>query len=206
MHHKTVFLDRDGVINKDIGYLSDSKYFEFVDGIIDVCKYLLENNFSLIVITNQSGIARGFYKEQKFLELNEWMLKELYKRDIEILDVFYCPHGPEDNCLCRKPRPGMFINALNKYDINTKESWMVGDKEDDIIAANNASAVGVAIALDRMEKGQGERSAIQEVESDYDLQVMHIANLELLIQFIQQTGQHSEYLDAMQAYREQYGI
>jgi len=138
MHHKTVFLDRDGVINKDIGYLYESKYFEFVDGIIDVCKYLLENNFSLIVITNQSGIARGFYKEQKFLELNEWMLKEFHKRDIEILDVFYCPHGPEDNCLCRKPRPGMFINAVNKYDINTKESWMVGDKEDDIIAANNA--------------------------------------------------------------------
>ena len=76
----------------------------------------------------------------------------------------------------------------------------------DIIAANNANAAGVAIALDRMEKGQGERSAIQEVESDYGLQVMHIANLELLIQFIQQSGQYDEYLDAMQAYREQYGI
>jgi len=147
MHHKTVFLDRDGVINKDIGYLYESKYFEFVDGIIDVCKYLLKNNFSLIVVTNQSGIARGFYKEQKFLELNEWMLKEFHKRDIEILDVFYCPHGPEDNCLCRKPRPGMFINALNKYDINTKESWMVGDKEDDIIAANKAG-ISNTILLD----------------------------------------------------------
>ena len=76
----------------------------------------------------------------------------------------------------------------------------------DIISANDAKAVGVAIALDRMEKGQGERSAIQEVESDYDLQVMNIANLELLIQFIEQSGEYDMHLDAMNAYREQYGI
>jgi orotate phosphoribosyltransferase len=76
----------------------------------------------------------------------------------------------------------------------------------DIISANDAKAVGVAIALDRMEKGQGERSAIQEVESDYDLQVMNIANLELLIQFIVQSGEYDMHLDAMNAYREQYGI
>jgi len=76
----------------------------------------------------------------------------------------------------------------------------------EIISANNARAVGVAIALDRMEKGQGERSAIQEVESDYDLQVMNVANLELLIHFIEQSGEHDQHLDAMHAYREQYGI
>jgi len=76
----------------------------------------------------------------------------------------------------------------------------------DIIAANNATAVGVAIALDRMEKGQGERSAIQEVESDYKLQVINIANLEVLIEFIRQSGKYDEYLDAMLAYREQYGV
>ncbi|MCW8962259.1 MAG: orotate phosphoribosyltransferase [Gammaproteobacteria bacterium] len=76
----------------------------------------------------------------------------------------------------------------------------------DIISANNARAAGVAIALDRMEKGQGERSAIQEVESDYDLRVMNIANLELLIHFIEQSGEYDQYLDAMHAYREQYGI
>ena len=76
----------------------------------------------------------------------------------------------------------------------------------DIITANGAKAVGVAIALDRMEKGQGERSAIQEVESDYDLQVMNIANLELLIQFIEQSGDYEEHLESMRAYREQYGV
>jgi orotate phosphoribosyltransferase len=76
----------------------------------------------------------------------------------------------------------------------------------DIISANDAKAVGVAIALDRMEKGQGERSAIQEVESDYDLQVMNVANLELLIQFIEQSGEYDMHLDAMNVYREQYGV
>jgi len=76
----------------------------------------------------------------------------------------------------------------------------------DIITANGAKAVGVAIALDRMEKGQGERSAIQEVESDYDLQIMNIANLELLIQFIEQSGDYEEHLESMRAYREQYGV
>ncbi len=76
----------------------------------------------------------------------------------------------------------------------------------DIIAANGAKAVGVAIALDRMEKGQSDRSAIQEVESDYDLTVMNIANLELLIQFIEDSGDYDEYLEAMRSYREQYGI
>jgi D-glycero-D-manno-heptose 1,7-bisphosphate phosphatase len=135
---KTIFLDRDGVINKEKNYLYKIKEFEFIDGVFRACQYFKELNYKIIVITNQSGISRNYYTENDFKSLNSWMITQFKKNDIDILDVFHCPHGPKSNCTCRKPKPGMLIKAQIKYNIDMENSWMIGDHEVDIIAANNA--------------------------------------------------------------------
>ena len=133
---KTIFLDRDGVINKDKKYLFKKDDFEFIDGVFDACLYLSNLDYKIIIITNQSGISRGYYNESDFKNINEWMLEQFRLNKINILDTFYCPHSPEDNCLCRKPKPGMLLEAQKKHTIDMHNSWLIGDKEDDISAAN----------------------------------------------------------------------
>ena len=135
---KTIFLDRDGVINKDINNLYKVKDFQFIDGIFDSCIYFQKLGFKIIVVTNQSGISRNYFSEKEYKNLTNWMLNEFRKNGIKILDVFHCPHLPNSNCSCRKPMPGMFIDAKKKYNIDMENSWLIGDKETDIIAANSS--------------------------------------------------------------------
>ena len=142
---KTVFLDRDGVINKEVGYLHNIQDFEFIDGVFEACLYFQSLNYQIIVVTNQSGIGRGYYDKDDFHIINNWMLGQFKNKGIEVLDVFFCPHGPESNCNCRKPKPGMFNQANDKYNIDMKNSWMIGDKEADITAANTAGIQNTAL-------------------------------------------------------------
>jgi D-glycero-D-manno-heptose 1,7-bisphosphate phosphatase len=135
---KTIFLDRDGVINKEVNYLHKIEDFEFIDGIFEACKYLISINYEIIIVTNQSGISRGYFKEEDYEIITNWMLTEFSKNNIDILDIFHCPHMPDENCSCRKPKPGMLIEAKKKYNIDMLESWMIGDSERDIEAANLA--------------------------------------------------------------------
>jgi D-glycero-D-manno-heptose 1,7-bisphosphate phosphatase len=138
MQPKAIFLDRDGVINKEKNYLYKKEVFEFIEGVFESCKYFQEIGYQLIIVTNQSGIARGYYQVEDFHQLTKWMLKYFNDRGIEILDVFFCPHGPDSTCNCRKPKPGMLLEAKEKYNINMESSWMIGDKEADVGAANAA--------------------------------------------------------------------
>jgi D-glycero-D-manno-heptose 1,7-bisphosphate phosphatase len=138
MGKKVVFIDRDGVINKEVGYLHKIKDFEFIDGVFDACLHFQKLGYSLIIITNQSGIARGYYSKDDFHLVNNWMIDQFENQGVSILDVFFCPHGPESTCDCRKPKPGMFNQANDKYNIDMGNSWMIGDKEADIQAANAA--------------------------------------------------------------------
>jgi len=135
---KTIFLDRDGVINHEKNYLFKVKDFEFINGVFEACQYFESFDYKIIIITNQSGISRGLYSEKDFIKINDWMLDQFKLNGVRILDVFYCPHLPDSSCNCRKPKPGMLIEAKNKYDIDMQNSWLIGDKEDDISAANNA--------------------------------------------------------------------
>ena len=135
---KTIFLDRDGVVNKEVRYLYKLSDFEFIDGIFDVCHYFQKLGYEIVIVTNQSGIARGYYNKNDYHKLTEWMLSQFNDNGINILDEFYCPHGPESTCNCRKPKPGMLIEAKDKYNIGMQDSWMIGDKETDIEAANLA--------------------------------------------------------------------
>jgi len=138
MSKKVVFLDRDGVINHEVGYLHKIEDFRFIEGVFDACLYFQSIGYQIIIVTNQSGIDRGYYDESDFHIVNNWMLEQFNNKGIEILDVFFCPHGPESNCDCRKPKPGMFIQAYDKHNIDMENSWMIGDKEADIAAANAA--------------------------------------------------------------------
>ena len=135
---KTIFLDRDGVINEEVNYLYQIENFKFIDGVFEACLHFQRLNYKIIIVSNQSGIARGYYSENDYKRLTTWMLDQFCHKNIAVLDTFYCPHGPDSKCYCRKPKPGMFIDAQNKHDINMDESWMIGDKETDIQAANNA--------------------------------------------------------------------
>ena len=135
---KTIFLDRDGVINKDINYLHKIDDFEFIDGIFDVCLYFQSLGYKIIIITNQSGISRGYYSHSDYQKVTQWMLDQFRYKNINILDIFHCPHGPDSTCDCRKPKPGMFLKAKAKHNTDMEKSWMIGDKERDIIAANSA--------------------------------------------------------------------
>jgi D-glycero-D-manno-heptose 1,7-bisphosphate phosphatase len=138
MSNKTIFLDRDGVINKESNYVFKIDDFEFIEGIFDACQYLQKLKYEIIIVTNQSGISRGFYNESDYQKLTTWMLSEFENNNIHILDIFHCPHGPDSNCNCRKPKPGMLIKAQIKHNIDMKNSWLIGDKASDILAANHS--------------------------------------------------------------------
>jgi len=138
---KTIFLDRDGVINKEVNYLHKVEDFEFIEGVFDACNYLKKLGYSFIIVTNQSGIGRGLYDLKEYQTVTKWMLNQFKKNNIKILDIFYCPHDPKLNCHCRKPKPGMFLKAEKKYKIDMANSWMIGDMEGDIKAANQAGIV-----------------------------------------------------------------
>jgi D-glycero-D-manno-heptose 1,7-bisphosphate phosphatase len=135
---KTIFLDRDGVINKEKRYVFKIKDFEFISGVFNACQYFNRLGYEIIIVTNQSGISRDYYSETDYKIITDWMVDQFKNNQINILDVFHCPHAPESNCNCRKPKPGMFTLAKNKYNINMEKSWIIGDSETDIQAANLA--------------------------------------------------------------------
>ena len=137
---KALFLDRDGTINVDKGYVFKPEDFEFQTGIFElVRKYSIEG-FLIFVITNQSGIARGMYTETEYRKLTQWMVKKFAEQNIRIEKVYHCPHLPEIDgpCECRKPKPGMIVQAMNEYGINPKLSVVIGDSERDLLAGKNA--------------------------------------------------------------------
>jgi len=132
---KTIFLDRDGVINKETGYLHKIEDFKFINGVFEACQHYEQLGYKIIIVTNQSGISRGHYSEDDFRNITDWIATQFNKNNIQILDTFHCPHLPDSGCNCRKPKPGMLLEAKKKYNINMPESWMIGDKETDITAA-----------------------------------------------------------------------
>lgn len=138
--HKALFLDRDGVINIEKDYLYKIEDFEFIDGIFELCKYFQAKNYKIFIVTNQSGISRGFYSEEQFELLSHWVIKEFQKNKIEISKIYHCPHHPEysGECECRKPEAGMLLKAAEDFDIDLRNSVMIGDKERDIEAGLNA--------------------------------------------------------------------
>jgi D-glycero-D-manno-heptose 1,7-bisphosphate phosphatase len=142
---KAIFLDRDGVINIDNGYVYKIEDFKFVDDIFDTLREFIRLGFSLFIITNQSGIARGYYSKNDFNILMEFVTDEFKKNCIDILQIEFCPHLPSDDCRCRKPKTGMIQNILENYTINIDESLLIGDSNSDIECANNINMKSILI-------------------------------------------------------------
>ena len=138
--NKALFLDRDGVINKEINYLHKIDNFEFIDGIFELCKYYQNLDYLIVVVTNQSGIAREYYSEEDFETLTTWMIQKFLDENIRISKVYHCPHHENisGKCDCRKPSPGMLFLAKDELNIDLENSIIVGDKERDIEAGLNA--------------------------------------------------------------------
>jgi D-glycero-D-manno-heptose 1,7-bisphosphate phosphatase len=148
---KALFLDRDGVVNLEKHYVHRVEDFEFVDGIFELCRRAREQGYLLIVITNQSGIARGYYGEDDFQALTAWMKAQFGRRGIDVAAVYYCPFHPEAaigryraDSFDRKPNPGMILRAARDFDLDLPQCILVGDRAGDMQAA---AAAGVGLKV-----------------------------------------------------------
>ena len=149
--NKALFLDRDGVVNIEKNYVYKIEDFEFIEGIFEFCSYFQRNGYLIFIITNQAGIARGFYSTDDFKGLTDWMLSQFEKRDIYISKVYYCPHHPDITgpCDCRKPKPGMILQAEEEFYLDLQQSILVGDFESDIKAGEIAGILKNYLFHDR---------------------------------------------------------
>lgn len=159
---KIAFLDRDGTINIDKEYLYKIEDFEFIPGVIEGLKTLQDNDYLLVIITNQSGIARGYYSEDDLNVLHNWMLSVMKKEGINIDGIYYCPHLPTGkiesysiSCQCRKPNTKLFRDAITnlgkQYELDLRNSVAIGDKERDLSICIEIGARGILIG-DKSEK------------------------------------------------------
>ena len=133
---KALFLDRDGIVNIDKGHVYKISDFEFTPYVFDIINSF--KGYKVVIVTNQAGIAKGLYKVKDYEILNEYMLNAFKEKGVTIDGVFYCPHKDEDNCDCRKPKPGLFIKAAHDLNLDLENSVAFGDKMSDLIAAHSA--------------------------------------------------------------------
>jgi D-glycero-D-manno-heptose 1,7-bisphosphate phosphatase len=143
-----VVLDRDGIVNEDYGYVSRPENFDFIPDIFELCRTIQAQGGTIVIATNQSGIARGYYKHDDFQELTAWMLTVFETEGVKISKVYYCPHldgntedsepSLETQCDCRKPKPGMLNQAFAEWGTSLEHTYMLGDKESDMLAAKTA--------------------------------------------------------------------
>lgn len=163
MDRAAVFLDRDGTINEDVGYLADPNEFRLLPGTAEGIKLLKRAGFKVIVISNQSGIARGLFSEEVVRKIDKKMQDELLNRGTFLDAVYFCPHHPDigeppyrQDCYCRKPKPGILLQAAKIYRINLAHSYMVGDKLSDIEAGRRAGCRTILLLRNETQNSLGE--------------------------------------------------
>ena len=176
---KALLLDRDGVINEDQGRVYKVEDIIFMDGIFDVCRKFLENNYLIIIITNQAGIGRGLYTESDFEHLTQWMEEKFQSEGVEISKTYFCPFHPtkglgdyRKESFDRKPNPGMILKAKDEFDLDLEKSVLVGDKESDIEAANRVSMENTVLYFGP--KNSGKTSAKYFINSLHELESLFL--------------------------------
>lgn len=149
MVNKAGFFDRDGTLNVDVHYLYRRQDFRWTEGAVEAIKYCNDRDYKVIVITNQSGVARGYYTEDDVCSLHAWMNRELVQQDAHIDAFYYCPHHPAGRvakyaieCNCRKPKTKLVDEACQTFAIDRSQSFFVGDKASDMECAHNAGIPG----------------------------------------------------------------
>ncbi len=142
---RAVFLDRDGVINEDVGYLKSWEEFRFIPGSKEAISLLCDNGFSVIVVTNQSGIARGYFSENDLLEIHKKMKREIELSGGRIDGIYYCSHMADYGCRCRKPDTGMLEQAASQYNLDFSSCYVIGDKPIDIEMGKRAGCKTILV-------------------------------------------------------------
>ena len=140
-----IFLDRDGVINQDVGYLHRPEQFELAQGAMEGLSLLAKCNVSVIIVTNQAGIGLGYFQHEDFFHVNRAMFKACAPSGIRFDRIFYCPHGLDEECQCRKPSPGMLERAFEELPLLRESSWMIGDRVSDMKAAQAAGISSIMV-------------------------------------------------------------
>lgn len=146
---KAVFLDRDGTLNVNFGYVHRRQDWEWIDGAIKALKSLQSAGFELVIVTNQAGIARGYYQPADVEALHDWMRAELAAHGVTLTGIYYCPHHPDfgetRHCSCRKPQAGMLVQAAQDLRLDLEQSWIIGDQLTDAAAGLKAGTKAVVI-------------------------------------------------------------
>ncbi|WP_188261054.1 D-glycero-alpha-D-manno-heptose-1,7-bisphosphate 7-phosphatase [Azospirillum tabaci] len=162
MPNRALLLDRDGVVNVDHGYVVERERFAFMDGIFDLTRHAVDRGFRVVVVTNQSGIARGYYTETAFLDLSQWMCAVFRERGVELAGLFHCPYHPKGpvarytrDSFWRKPNPGMILDAARRLDLGLSRSVFLGDQATDMQAAL-AAGVGLRVRLNGAHNAQAD--------------------------------------------------
>jgi len=174
--NKALFLDRDGVINNEVEYLHKVEDFTFIKGVFETCRYFQSQDYLIIIITNQSGIARGYYSEQDYEVLTQWMINQFKNKGVSIDAIYHCPHHPDFDkvCDCRKPLPGMILKAQKEFDIDLLISILVGDKRSDMEAAKAAGIMNrILVKTGHDISKQDEESASMIINSLVELRHWH---------------------------------
>lgn len=174
--NKAIFLDRDGTLNIDYGYVHEIDQFHFIEGSIEALQQLKQMGYLLVLVTNQSGIARGYFSEQQFLQLTEWMDWSLADRGVDLDGIYYCPHHPDgigefkQDCDCRKPKAGMLNQAIKELKIDPARSIMIGDKMEDMIAGKSAGIkTNILVRSGKPISEDGEKLADHVIDSITDV-------------------------------------
>ena len=144
-----VFLDRDGTINKDVPYCSCPEEFELLPGVGEAIAQLNKAGFIVVVITNQSGVYRGYFSEEMLHLIHQKMQEDLAHYKARVDSIYYCPHHPEDCCTCRKPAPGLLFRAAEKLGLDLKKSFFIGDSPTDMEAGRRAGCTTILVAPDQ---------------------------------------------------------
>jgi D-glycero-D-manno-heptose 1,7-bisphosphate phosphatase len=175
---KAVFLDRDGVINQEKGYVHKIENFHFFPYTFRALRKI-PKGYKKIIITNQSGISRGMYSRAEFEKLNSWMLSKIEENEIKVDKVYFCPHHPDEDCLCRKPKTGLIRQAQKEFALDLKNSWLIGDKTSDILTGKNAGCRTILVKT-----GFAGEDGLFEVKPDYKA-----LNLEKAVELIVKKSQ-----------------
>ncbi len=143
-----IFLDRDGTLIEDTGYLSSPENIVWKNGVIETLRTFADAGYLLILVTNQSGVGRGYFPETSVHKVHDQLTEDLRASGVQFDGIYYCPHAPEDGCECRKPSIGMFLEAVDAHSIDIARSWFIGDTCTDIEAGTNIGIRTILLSSD----------------------------------------------------------
>lgn len=160
-----IFLDRDGVITENIenGYVNTFADVSFINGVLHSLAELAKSNYAIVIVTNQAGVGKGYFSLEMARAINDYVLDEIIKAGGRVDGLYLCPHTPEENCECRKPRPGMLLQAQRELDLDLSRSWMIGDALTDLQAGEAAGVKETMLVLTGRGAEQAQEHNLQGV-------------------------------------------